>query len=461
LEKFGLWPETFEWVYGKNWLEEFFDEITKDEMIETLHFDEYLKTNRANSLAYLQNVSYYEMGEWSLKAENALELEKIRKYVEKKFSNSLDRFVKGGSWKNFFIKYEESNRLHKRMLELSNTDIKSKKFLENLYKLQTNDVFWHGVFGGLYLPNLRDNAYSYMCTCENIRYKDKEVIEANDIDMNGYDEIKAVKKDFIVRFDSHYGGQMIEFLQRDKKFNFQNVITRREEAYHKDILSDDDTKNSKENNSIKSIHELDVQISDEVKNALHFDWYVKNSFIDHISNDTFTLENFKKCKFWEYADFANQPFAYKTKGSNITFKREGGIYFDKKYDTTLLKNYHIRDNGIDFVIDLFSTSIESYLCALEFNLHFADLKKVFFDDFALCDDIETEELNEFYLLDSYTKRKIVFSFEQTFKLLSTPLSTVSKSEKGYDLMVQGVSFAFLFPFEKSLKIKGSLRMENV
>jgi hypothetical protein len=27
---------------------------------------------------------------------------------------------------------------------------------EPLYKLQTNDPLWHGVFGGLYLPNLRD-----------------------------------------------------------------------------------------------------------------------------------------------------------------------------------------------------------------------------------------------------------------------------------------------------------------
>ena len=461
LEKFGLWPETFEWVYGKNWLEEFFDAITKDEMIETLHFDEYLKTNRANSLAYLQNVSYYEMGEWSLKTKNALELEQIRQYVEKKFPNSLDKFVKGGTWKNFFIKYEESNRLHKRMLELSNTLIKTKKFTENLYKLQTNDVFWHGVFGGLYLPNLRDNAYSYLTACENIRYKDKEVIEANDTDMNGYEEIKAVKKDFIARFDSHYGGQMIEFLQRDKKFNFQNVITRREEAYHKEILSGDNSKTCDNSEGIKSIHELDVSISDEVKNALHFDWYVKNSFIDHISNDTFTLENFKKCKFWEYGDFANQPFDYEIKDNNITFKREGGIYFDKKYDATLLKNYNIMDKGFDFVVDFETVSPNSYLYALEFNLHFADLKKVFFDGFALDSDIEMDDVNEFYLIDSYTKRKIVLFVNQPFKLISTPLNTVSKSEKGYDLMTQGISFAFLFAFEKSFNIKGSLRMENV
>jgi len=46
-------------------------------------------------------------------------------------------------------------------------DTLDEKSLESLYKLQTNDVFWHGVFGGLYLPNLRDNAYRFLLELEN------------------------------------------------------------------------------------------------------------------------------------------------------------------------------------------------------------------------------------------------------------------------------------------------------
>jgi hypothetical protein len=350
------------------------------------------------------------------------------------------------------------------MVEVSKNAIKDKKYLDALYRLQTNDVFWHGVFGGIYLPNLRDNAYRYLSVCEDIRYKDKEKILVYDNDLNGYDEIKCVKKDFVAIFDSHYGGQMSELLLRDKKFNFQNVITRREEAYHKEVkelAKEDKTKKDKKSDEIESIHNLSVEVSDEVVDALHYDWYIKNSFIDHISNESYTLENFKKCSFWEYGDFANQPFEYEVKDEKLIFKREGGIYFDKKYNSSLSKAYKIRDDGFDFSINFKSESKESYVYALEFNLHFAELENVKFEDICLVSEFEKEDLKEFYLQDSYTSKKLIFTLDKPFKLLSTPLCTVSKSEKGYDLMVQGVSFAFVFGFSEKLQINGRLRLENV
>ncbi len=465
LEKFGLWPKTYEWVYEKGWLDKFFKELTNDEEVKTVHFDDYYRLNKPISLSYLQNVSYFEMGEWSLKAKNALKLEQIRDEIGKRFPNSIDKFVKGGTWKNFFIKYEESNRLHKRMLEVSNTNIKSKKFLENLYKLQTNDVFWHGVFGGIYLPNLRDNAYRYLSICEDIKYKDKEGIFDSDNDMNGYDEIKCVKKNYIAIFDSHYAGQLSEFLLRDKKFNFQNVLTRREELYHKEIKNilknDKDGFIDEKRNEIETIHNLNIKINDEIVDYLHYDWYVKNSFVDHISNESFTLENFKKCSFWEYGDFANQPFEYTIKDNIIIFKRKGGIYFDKKYNSVLQKKYKIKDDGFDFVLDFKSEDNKAYKYALEFNLHFAELKNVYFEKIKIIEEFEKDNIKEFSLFDTFTSKKLTFTFDNCFKVLSTPLYTVSKSEKGYDKMIQGVSFAFVFDFSKEFQICGKLRLEDV
>ena len=72
------------------------------------------------------------------------------------------KFLKGGIWKNFFVKYEESNRIHKRTLELSKAreSVNKPDFDTALYKAQTNDALWHGVFGGLYLPNLAGQCLS-------------------------------------------------------------------------------------------------------------------------------------------------------------------------------------------------------------------------------------------------------------------------------------------------------------
>ena len=461
-EKFGLWPGTYEWVYEKGWLEEFFTTVLKDKSIECMHFNEYYQKQKAKGIAYLQNVSYYEMGEWSLRAKDAIILEKIQTKTKEVYGDDTDKFVKGGTWKNFFVKYDESNRLHKRMLEVSKNKVKNKKFLDSLYKLQTNDVFWHGVFGGLYLPNLRDNAYSYLCECENIRYKKKEAVEINDIDMNGYDEVKIIKNNFIIRFDSHYGGQMVEFLQRDKKFNYQNTLTRREESYHQKMIEKQKTsKIKKSKDEIETIHNKEIEVDKEIKDALSFDWYIKNSFIDHISNETFTMENFKRCSFWEYGDFANQPFELIKDKNKIVFKREGGIYFDEKYDTIITKKYQFLKEGIAFDIKINSKSEKEYLYALEFNLHFADLKNVFYDDISLLDDIKFENIKEFFLIDKYTKKKLSFSLNLPFKLLMTPLNTVSQSEKGFELMAQGVSFALIFPFCRNFEVNGVLKVENV
>ena len=455
-EKFGLWPKTFEWVYEKEWLKEFLSLLKDDKEIESIHFSDFHKKNRAKGLAYLQNVSYEEMGEWSLKSNDAIKLEEIKEKIDLK---DKEKFIKGGIWKNFFIKYDESNRLHKRMLELSKYKSKDKRYLDTLCKLQTNDVFWHGVFGGLYLPNLRDNAYRYLSECENIRYKDKNYSELVDTNLDGFLEAKIVSKDLIVRFDAKNGAQMIELIVRDKNFNFQNTLTRREEAYHKELLEEKRSEDT--NEEVETIHNLKTTISDEVKDKIHFDWYIKNSFVDHITNSSFTLENFKKCSFWEYGDFANQPFEVSLNGNELNSFREGGIYYDQKFKTTIKKRYRVEDKRIGFELSLNSESPQDYIYALEFNLHFANAKNVLLNDkISLDNEIELEDIKSFSLRDGYTKKRLNFSLEKSFRLLATPIFSVSKSEKGYDSILQGISFAFILPFKKELELKGYMEIED-
>ncbi|HZF71764.1 alpha-amylase/4-alpha-glucanotransferase domain-containing protein, partial [Sulfuricurvum sp.] len=153
-EKFGMWPGTHEWVYEKGWLEKFVQTVLADDAIETRHYGEYFKSNHPRGIAYLPNVSYYEMGEWSLKADDALALEALKEEMGlERYEREGVKFLKGGTWKNFFVKYPESNRLHKRTIELSRAFHTGEGDFElPLHKAQTNDSLWHGVFGGLYLP---------------------------------------------------------------------------------------------------------------------------------------------------------------------------------------------------------------------------------------------------------------------------------------------------------------------
>ncbi len=429
-EKFGLWPGTNEWVYKEKWLEKFIQKILS-ENIKTAHYSDAFR-EKSNGICYLPNVSYYEMGEWSLRSKDTLEYKKLIEKVEKNYFDSIGiKFIKGGIWKNFFVKYPESNHLHKRMIEIS-----KKKKSDSLYKLQTNDVFWHGVFGGLYLPNLRDNAYRYLCECEKELFI-CEYIQKDDFNFDGIDEIKAVKKNFIYIFSTK-GSRLIELSDKEKLFNFQNTLTRRFESYHQKILDNSDEKN---NSKVTTIHNLKRKANFNVKEYLYYDRYQKASFIDLVTDDSFNIDSFKKNNFNEFARFYEKEFI----NEGLKF-----WYEDDEYKIT--KNFNI-DKKIDFEIEL---NAKGNIYAMEFNFHFAGDVLIngneFEEELELSGDI-------FEIVDEFTKRKIKFKFDKELKAIFTNLYTISQNEKGYSLTHQEVSFVFYTPFDKMLKISGSLEIE--
>ena len=427
-EKFGLWPGTNEWVYKEKWLEKFIEKILNE--IKTAHYSDAF-SEKSNGICYLPNVSYYEMGEWSLRANDAIEYKKLINRVGKDyFEKKGVKFVKGSIWKNFFVKYPESNYLHKRMIEIS-----KKKKSDSLYKLQTNDVFWHGVFGGLYLPNLRDNAYRYLCESERELFI-CEYTQKCDFNFDGIDEIKVVKKDFIYIFSTK-GARLIELSDKEKLFNFQNTLTRRFESYHQEIFDSNDEENSK----ITTIHNLKRKANFNVKDYLFYDRYQKVSFIDLVTDESFNMESFKKNSFNEFAKFYEKEF-----------KNEGLKFFYEDSEYKITKNFNF-DKKIDFEISLEG---KGKIYAMEFNFHFAED--------ILINGIEFEEELElrgdsFEIVDKFTKRKIKFKFNQEMKAIFITLYTISQNEKGYSLTRQGVSFAFYREFDKILKIIGSLEIE--
>jgi len=461
-EKFGMWPGTHEWVYEKKWLERFVKAVLADESIETHHYGEYFKAHRPRGIAYLPNVSYYEMGEWSLRADDALHLEALKYEMgQERFDAEGVKFLKGGIWKNFFVKYPESNRLHKRMIELSRAyHEEGGDFETPLYKLQTNDPLWHGVFGGLYLPNLRDNAYRYLIECENIRYKDQTVIVTDRNELDGYTKIKAVTPALIWRFDCAQGGQLVEWDLRDVCFNYQNTLTRRKEAYHSKLFEPLHESKPIED-GIDTIHNAMSPVDPSLKEAIIYDWYLKNSFVDHISDSSFNAERFCRCDFREYGDFANQPFELTQDDESITFVRNGGLYFPEKYDTRLEKSFIVGTNGVTFSLCL-ESDFKAPLCyVMEHNFHFSDYDALTLNGKSIDEAGSFEACAEWEIIDTVLKKKIILRFDKAGKMDYFRLQTLSQSEQGFDLSVQGLSLAFVFAFEGSLSINGVLEITHV
>jgi len=464
-EKFGMWPGTHEWVYEKGWLERFVQGVLGDDTIETMHYGSYFKKQCTRGIAYLPNVSYYEMGEWSLRADDAMKLEMFKREMgHKRYEEEGVKFLKGGIWKNFLVKYEESNRIHKRMLELSQarSETESADFDISLYKLQTNDPLWHGVFGGLYLPNLRDNAYRYLIACENLRYGEESLLATDQNELDGHDKVKAVTPHYIFRFDGGHGGQLVEFDLRRACFNWQNTLTRRKEAYHQRVL---DERNSPEvpaaEEGIDTIHNAAMKFDDILRDAIIYDWYLKNSFIDHISDGHFNGDSFRHCNFFEYGDFANQPFEVKKSRKKVTFLRDGGLYFPEKVPARIEKSYIPKSRGFGFDIQLSSRAKGELLYVLEHNFHFADYEAILVNGKKPGEEGRCLQAEKLEIYDGHLGQTITIRLDRPFDLYYFALKTLSQSEKGFDLTLQGISFAMALPFEGTLSIKGALEARDV
>lgn len=463
-EKFGLWPETHEWVYEKGWLKDFIEAVLKHEEIEVEHYSEYLKRNKSRGLAYLNNTSYVEMGEWSFSGEQSLALEALKQHLgDEYFKHTGIAFIKGGIWKNFFIKYHESNYLHKRMLyhSLRQKNLKEST-KESLYKLQTNDVFWHGVFGGLYLPNLRDNAYRYLLEIERDYAKENIVYEHIDIDINGYDDLKVLTPSISSVFSRYCGGQMIEFGSLDVLFNWQNTLMRRREAYHEKILYPKQTPVEDKTNSddsISTIHSSCDKNYDNLISELIYDWHPKYSFIDHFSITPFNLDNFKNVTFDEIGDFVNQPFEL-DKDTN-TFTRNGGVYLDENHETSLNKQYSFENEKI--ILDLTcNTQYNNELYyAMEFNLHFAHPHLAIINGNVVGDGLMLSNVDEIVIIDTYTNKKITLTSSEKCTFNAYILKTISQSESGFDAVSQQISFIFSLAFKSKLNMQMHLGVSDV
>jgi alpha-amylase/alpha-mannosidase (GH57 family) len=466
-EKFGIWPETYEWVYEKGWLKEFIEKSLKNKAIKPMLYKEYLKIIKPISLAYLPITSYIEMGAWALKGEDSNIMNEMESTLHKTFDvDAIEKFLKGSVWKNFLVKYYEANKIHKRYIDLSNDRIDNKNYLESLYKAQTNDVLWHGVFGGTYLPNLRDNAYRFIIDCENIKYFKRNATEIKDINCDGYDEIKCVTKNLITIFDSKSGAQLIEWDIRDRSFNLQNTMSRYYESYHKKILDQEkiDTTDIEEEiaeDAIATIHGNTNEDLSKYKEILKHDWYTKNSFIDHITDRELTVENFSASTFNEYSDFTNQPFEITNSDNcHLAFQRDGGIYIDGvKQPITLQKSFLIEDNQINFNIS-FDQDIDKKLIYLqEHNIHFANLKDITINDEPFTKEHVIERSNRVKIYDKYTDKSITFILSQKVDIYLSFLDTLSQSEAGYDLTNQGLTIGFAFKTDS--KIHGQVEVFDV
>jgi len=244
IEKFGIWPETYAWVYEKGWLAQFIEGVLASPLIRTETYANFHAREATRGIVYLPSTSYIEMNEWSLPAPAAAIYDELVEREKRDGRYALSKpFVRGGIWQNFFTRYPESNWMHKRMLNLSMRLAalpeaqQSAALTDLLYRAQANDAYWHGLFGGLYLPHLRREVYGNLLALEAAldQRAPRPAISDSDIDYDGIDErfLRNAKAQVVIKLDSHFS--ICEFDAYALCHNFGDSLTQRDEHYYRKL----------------------------------------------------------------------------------------------------------------------------------------------------------------------------------------------------------------------------------
>jgi alpha-amylase len=374
-------------------------------------------------------------------------------------------FVQGGFFRNFLRKYEEANQLHKRMWWVSGrveeAARKSGDAAEGrdfLYRAQCNDVYWHGVFGGLYLNHLREAAYRNLLLAEEASDRAlhagktgwTEAVKG-DLDLDGGTEVLLKTPSLTLLVHAHDGGAVTEISLPPRGVALGHVLTRREEGYHAKLR-----KPGGSFDGSTSIHDIIALKDPSVLSAMSVDPWQRASFREALYRGEDSLEGI-------LGDAVSPLCATAGKETKVEITRSGSrvvlsqqlplpaagveLVLEKALEVKAGKEgFHVRYRLINQGKEAVSAKFTS-----EWNLNFLsgdgpDRRYEGVGEAAsLSSRGVTAALTEFRIVDAWRNVTVEAKADREFALLRYPVETASLSESGAEKIHQGVCLRLLFP----------------
>ena len=476
-EKFGGWPETHQWVYKEKYLQKFFKALAdQSDWLETMTFGEYLDGHPPTGRVHLPTASYEEMMEWWLPYEKGLRFRKLKEEMKTAEADEarVHEVLRGGHWDNFLTKYEESNHLHKRMLvagkkvkQLPPEQQQASGALRELYRSQCNCAYWHGLFGGLYLNYLRHALYAQLIAAEN--HAD-DVLLGNDrglrvatVDFNqdGFEEVIISHPEMNAFISPVRGGALMELDYRPACFNLSNVLRRRPEVYHQDIVAAQAKEESVEDQP-QSIHDR-VRCKEEgLQDYLIYDRWDRYSFMDHCWVPGITFEQFKANRYEELMAFVGQP--YERESGDDPADRQGSFVLRLKRESAgpareairlaVAKTYTFdpKEAVLEVTYSLHNKGQKSLECVWAVEHNFTLLAGDAPDrtytsadspikDRRLASEGVLQKIRTLGMKDEFFGFELQMLYSPAVELWRFPVATVSQSEGGFERVYQGSCIA--------------------
>jgi hypothetical protein len=175
-------------------------------------------------------------------------------------------------------------------------------------RAQCNDAYWHGVFGGLYLPHLREAIWRNLAQAEReLRQGEGLAVEVLDLDGDGHDEIWVHSDQFSAIVSPWRGGALEEFTIFATEINYANTLTRRREAYH-DTALEQRPNTSGHDGGTPSIHDIEEGIRLDQRPPLDAD--DRALLVDRVLPAELELDHYASGEFWPVRSWASAHHRY-------------------------------------------------------------------------------------------------------------------------------------------------------
>jgi len=438
---------------------------------------------------YIPEGSYREMTEWSLPASRLIEFEHLRHRLEQEGRwQEVAPFVRGGYWRNFKVKYPETNEMYSRMQMVSrrlhemttggannssgtNGAVRTGHFSDQfsqsqslinqarqeLYRGQCNCAYWHGAFGGAYLPHLRNAVYEHLIAADNLldsaqgrglAQSDQPWVELDSEDYNfdARPEVRLASNRLVALVSPAHGGHLYELDVRAICHNLLATLTRREEAYHVKVRAGE----SASGGEVASIHDLVVFKQAGLDQRLHYDRHRRKSLLDHFFATDATLASVAVGDYQELGDFVAAPFEARLRRNphrmQLQLTREGRL---GERTVRITKGLTLEAGQQTLEIAYLLEGLppgEPVHFGVEFNFAGlpAGIDDRYFHDTRgrslghLGTQLDLATIDSIGLSDEWLGIDVELRSDRPMHLWTYPIETVSQSEAGFELVHQSV-----------------------
>ena len=309
--------------------------------------------------------------------------------------------------------------------------------LHLIWRSQCNCAYWHGVFGGLYLPHLRHAIYENLILAE--KQEKFNPVEIIDIDHDGVNEIILSEKE-IRLFCSPIGGSIRELDYLPANFNLMNTMSRYEEHYHSKLKIDNQKKSQ---NDTISIHDLVISKEEGLENLLYYDSNPRWLLLDKFMENEIKINDLISGSAKECGSMVNQKYDTKIDGSKLIFCCEGRI---NDLNASIQKQILNNGNNIQISIEIENNDSRIIKCRYGCEFNFSFLGGHTQDRYYLIDGSKPEipELDsssidtctEFSLVTEWENIRCNLNFENDTNVWRYPVETINMSESGFEKVYQ-------------------------